>query len=86
MPTERFLLLGLLEKGECHPDDDALFAECIRESMRVLDLSFLQLATLFSMSLPSVKRWTSGMTAPHPSMRAPVYQTLQNVLLGVRQV
>jgi transcriptional regulator with XRE-family HTH domain len=62
--------------GKPSSEDDALFADLVREAMAALELSDSDLARQFGMSRPSVTRWRNGRTAPHPAMRAKVFKAL----------
>lgn len=63
-----------LKAGILDPQNDGDFHLLVKEAMEALHLSDTAVAELFQMSRPSVQRWTSGRTAPHPVMRPHVYR------------
>jgi hypothetical protein len=68
-------LIAALDSAD--PADDVLFATLVRESLPTLGKSFEDLAESMTVSIPTVIRWCSGRTAPHPAMRPRVFKALR---------
>ena len=64
----------MIAAGLEYPEDDALFACIVKNCMMATGLTLTELAEEFSISVPSVERWRSGKTAPHPAMRPQIYR------------
>ncbi len=60
--------------------DDVLFAKIVSNAMHFLNLSDRDMAERFSISRPSVTRWRTGVSAPHPAMRRPVFDHLLRMI------
>lgn len=54
------------------------FCEAIRQAVEKLGLKLI--ARTFGVSLPTVRRWASGENAPHPLLRGPVINKLNELL------
>ncbi len=52
--------------------DDEQFASHVRDSLIELDISDIELARRFDMSISSVDRWRRGRNLCHPAMRQSV--------------
>jgi hypothetical protein len=65
------------------PQNTSEFHGILAESESVLCLSDRELARQFTISVPSVKRWRGGVSAPHPVMRPHVYSFLLAMAKGL---
>lgn len=57
-------------------EDDALFPKLICAGCDVLGITDPTIAHRFGISKPTLARWKSGESLPHPLMRKPVYAWL----------
>lgn len=70
-------IVALKERlATARPEDDKTFQFLIVQSMRLLELSDIDLSDIFSVSRPTVQRWKTGENAPHPLMRRSIYSEL----------
>lgn len=91
MPTERERLIKDLAKGieentsyrsfarqlrRGHPAFASLLNRCAQE----LKLSERDIADMYTVSFPTVRRWRDGSSSPTPGMRALVYRDLMALL------
>lgn len=55
-------------------DDDVAFHALVRRAFWLAALSDADVSRQFGMSRPSIMRWRTGRSAPHPAMRRHVYE------------
>jgi ribosome-binding protein aMBF1 (putative translation factor) len=67
---------GKLNLGLSNLDNLSLFKTIISESLKVFDLSYLELAEMLKTTRPTILRWKSGETSPHILIRESVYKSL----------
>lgn len=72
-------LIVLLERAEQADMSRADFTELFSLSVRQLELDQETVARSFKISRPTISRWESGASAPHPLGRKPVFRLLRNV-------
>lgn len=53
------------------------FSEHVVKAMGQLNLTDLEVAEEFDVSVPTVIRWKAGTTAPHPAMQPYVFEWLE---------
>ncbi len=70
------VLLGQAEKADV---DRQEFSRLFRLSTHVLELDQETVAQSFRISRPTISRWESGRSAPHPLGRGPVFQLLKKL-------
>ncbi len=68
--------LGDAETSELNKGD---FAALFALSVRLLELDQKTTARLFKISRPTISRWETGVSAPHPIARPSVFQLLKKV-------
>ena len=56
--------------------DQQLFHQIMKTVVDEKYLSSVEISETFSVSIPTVERWTNGRTGPHPFMREGIYKTL----------
>jgi hypothetical protein len=74
----RHTLLGKLEGAD--PNDNSLFKALVLEVMTTCDLSCADISRMFGCSVSTIRKWISGIAAPHPVMRKTVFDALANVV------
>lgn len=57
-------------------NDDQYFQEVFVASKVLFNLSDDQISNLFSISKPSIQRWITGKSSPHPNMRRHIFTVL----------
>lgn len=57
--------------------DNVIFGELLRLGVKLLSITELELRREFGCSKPTVERWLSGESAPHPLGRAAVLEWLR---------
>lgn len=65
--------------------DDEAFRSLLNQGMECLGLFDKDIAHEFNVSRPTVTRWRNGTNAPHPLMRRPVYDRLQQRAQALRR-
>ena len=61
-------------------EDDALFQSLLTDARSMLELEDAELAKMLQVSRPTINRWVSGRTAPHPLARRAVIDALSKVI------
>lgn len=61
-------------------ENDALFQSLFTDAQNLLELNDAELAKMFQVSRPTINRWVSGRTAPHPLARRAVLDALSKVI------
>lgn len=56
--------------------ESADFAKVLKRAQSGLNLTDLELSRMFKVSRPTVNRWIRGVTAPHPLLRASIFDAL----------
>ncbi len=57
-------------------NDGGVFAEILREALNDGCVGEKDLASAFDVSLPTIRRWRAGLSAPHRFMRPAIYNWL----------
>lgn len=61
-------------------EDDALFQSLFTGAQNLLELDDAELAKMFQVSRPTINRWATGRTAPHPLARRAVMDALHRAI------
>jgi DNA-binding XRE family transcriptional regulator len=61
-------------------EDDALFQSLLTYAQNMLELEDTELAKMLQVSRPTINRWVTGRTAPHPLARRAVMDALSKVI------
>lgn len=81
-PLVKKALLELINSlSSADPKDDRIFQKLIDKSLNLMNISEADFAERIGVSRPTINRWRSGRTAPHPALRNHVY----NYLCGLAQ-
>ena len=69
-------LIARLEQAERDEVDREQFGKLFSLSTQILELDQETVAQKFKISRPTISRWETGKSAPHPLGRKPVFQLL----------
>lgn len=75
-------LVSRLKEAMRYDLDRQEFSLLVRRSRRILELDQYDVSRAFKISRPTVSRWESGESAPHPIGRKPVLQVLRKLAMG----
>jgi hypothetical protein len=82
MAPERELVEYLQRLSAVDPDDAGAFHSRFKEGMELLDLRAVDLCEQFDVTVPTVRHWRAGETAPHPAVRRLVLDYLAECVGG----
>ena len=71
--------IGAMEDVQKQDLDNKQFKLLLSDSLNILNITNDEAAQIFKTPLPTIYRWLSGESAPHPFTRAPVFGQFQKI-------
>lgn len=76
------LYLILIRDVDCENNEQFKFL--LNRSFELLNLTDGDFTARFACSRPTIERWKSGINAPHPEMRKPIYDFLEKKIMAAQ--